>query len=128
MPGTFLYSRIVTPPSPICSVTLSYDDRSGDYGAILDSGADFTCVPAGIVRALALRKITDIDVGGSTNKNFQKRGVYRVNLEFLGFVIAHHRIVSIEGAGVGDYILIGRDILNRYRLLLDGPALSFTIQ
>lgn len=126
MSGPFPYLQSINPPAPGCSVTLSYDDRSGDYEAIIDSAADITAVPAHIVKALGLRKIAEIEIGGSTDRDFRKQSVHRVNLEFLGLVFAYHKIVSLEGAGIGDHILIGRDILNRYRVVLDGPTREFT--
>jgi hypothetical protein len=54
--------------------------------------------------------------------------IYRVDLDFLGIPFAGH-VVAVPGPP-GDrlYALIGRDILNRYQTLLDGPASQFTVQ
>jgi len=51
-----------------------------------------------------------------------------VNLTFLGFVFPNHLVFAPPPPGDKAYALIGRDILNQYRSLLDGPASQLTVQ
>ncbi len=53
----------------------------------------------------------------------EDRGVYVVNIEFLGFRFTNHPVISLDK----EYAIIGRDILNRYIALLHGPNLQYTI-
>jgi len=79
------------------------------------------------VRAFSLERKGEIEVHGATGVS-ESQGLYHVNLEFLGFVIAYHLVLGGTGPATQDVVLIGRDILNRYRIVLDGPQLQFGIE
>lgn len=127
MPGPFNYLHSINPPFPGCDVSLSYDNHTIERPAIIDSGADLTCIPVNLVKQLSLKKVLELDVGGATDKDRKLQSVYHVNLEFLGFAFPHHLVLALEGAGIDGHVLIGRDILNRYRVILAGPDLEFFI-
>jgi hypothetical protein len=66
--GPFPYLKIhpTVPLAPGYVVTLSWDRHADDFTAILDSGADMTCIPKQLVRTFSLN-ITDWrDVKGAT--------------------------------------------------------------
>jgi hypothetical protein len=93
---------------------------------MLDSGAEYTSVPITIVNAFALEQRGEVSVDGATGTS-ELQGLYRVNLEFLGIVYGYHLVIGGTGPASEEYILIGRDILNRHRILLEGPQQQFTI-
>jgi hypothetical protein len=48
-----------------------------------------------------------------------------VNIDFLGLLFPDHPVTELDPAR--QFALIGRDILNRYQTLLNGPASEFSI-
>ena len=114
-------------PAPGCTVTVSWDMHMKDCPAIVDSGAEYTSVPAKIIDQFQLEQRGEMNVIGTTGPS-ETQGVFEVNLEFLGLVRACHPVLRGTGEITQEFILIGRDILNRHRLTLDGPNLIFTIE
>ncbi|MEW6127723.1 MAG: retroviral-like aspartic protease family protein [Acidobacteriota bacterium] len=126
MPGPFPYS-IIPPydcPAPVCSVQISYSNLSTNCDAIIDSGADMTCIPERIVKDMALLQIMEFEVGGANDGTPQTRPGYVIDFEFLGFTFPALIVVSIQG--LTDHVLIGRDILNHHIVTLDAN-LGFTV-
>jgi len=91
--------------------------------ALIDSGASGTTIPETLVPKLALRKISEIDTSGYDGRT-ARRSIYSADIVFLGFVFSKHPVVAVPR----DYALIGRDILNRYKTILDGPRLEFAVE
>jgi predicted aspartyl protease len=114
-------------PAPGCTVKVSWDRYSRDYTAIIDSGAAYTCVPVELVSDFQLEQRGEIDVVGTTGPS-EVQGIYEINLEFLGLTFSCHPVLAGTGEITKEFILIGRDILNSYSVLLDGPNLIFTIE
>jgi hypothetical protein len=98
-----------------------------DYPAIIDSGAEFTSVPVELVAAFQLEQVGDMVVSGTTGPK-EMQGIYEINIEFSGLAFPLHPCLAGTGELTKTTILIGRDILNRYRLVLDGPSFLFTIE
>ncbi len=129
--GPFPYLEL-NPDVPLCPayiVTLSWDAHSEDVLAILDSGADMTFIPQRFVHEFSLIKTDEAQVGGVTDKKYQKQDVYGINIQCaaLGFHFSFMDVVPLDGL-TGDRVLIGRDILNKHRITLDGVAEEFTIE
>lgn len=129
--GPFPYIEIhkTVPLGPGHIVHLSWDKHSDDFTAIIDSGADMTCIPTRLVKLWSLNVTGRRNVKGSTSKIRQTQLVYGINLQCpdLGFNFAYFDVLPIDGLEANE-VLIGRDILNRYRIMLDGPKLVFTIE
>jgi len=90
--------------------------------ALLDSGADITAIPRWAVQQLQLKYVDEILASGYDGVT-KKTLVYSVRIIFdkLGdFIIK--TIATDE-----EYILIGRDILNKWSLLLKGRSKIFEI-
>lgn len=129
--GPFPYLKLNpdVPPCPGYTVTLDWDGHAEDVTAILDSGADITFIPKRFIYDFSLIKTDEVDVGGINDKKYKKVDLYGINIQCiaLGFHFAFMDVVPFDGLAA-DKILIGRDILNRRCITLDGPALMFTIQ
>ena len=117
MPGPIPYSVIPRSDflAPVCRVNISFDGESVDWDAIIDSGADVTCIPEWIAVGLSLGQVTDFEVAGVKNpednedSHVKTRPGYLVDFEFLGFP---YRALLVAGLDEPtDYVLIGRDIL-----------------
>lgn len=117
---SYPYSTRYDPPMPVVEVTLgaSGDDLSiGPLTAIIDTGADITVVP----REYLARLGSPVVAGGYLRSPWGERRrvrIYEVNLR-----VGEHSFYDMEAVGEldGHEVLLGRDVLNRLNLQLDGP-------
>jgi len=128
------YEKIQDPlsrPSPIARIEVSspYDstNRSKDIKAILDTGAGITVIPESIIEKLEkLKELPHrpVRVRSHLDKNNTSyRILYRVIIEFYG------QENEIEVLAIPrDYAIIGRDILNQYKITLNGPEETWSIE
>lgn len=115
------YTREYDPPMPVVQVSLRIGDRwSQPVNAIIDSGADKSCVPFRL--AQQVMRQTTTTCFNVTHGHTQAHAVTAVLLDF-----------HIEGVGYGskayfrgwdDDALIGQDILAQLTVILDGKARS----
>ncbi len=115
-----------TPPAPVVLVVLR-DVRSGseahDVPMLMDSGADITLIPRHVVSAMNLP--TDQSKGYEiVGFNGSVSIEHPVQLELL--VLGR----SFKGSFLctdNSYGILGRNILNHVRLILDGPSLAWDV-
>src|SRR3954452_16519308 len=115
--------RLFAPPAPVARVVVRHPDRGesvGDVPMLIDSGADATLLPRSAATSLGL---------DGTGERYQLVGfdgtVSESEAVLAGLVFLRRNFRGrylLTGAEVG---VIGRDILNHLRLLLDGPALHW---
>jgi predicted aspartyl protease len=88
-----------------------------DLPAKVDTGADQTVIPLPLVERLALREVARLRFGGLGGHEVVLP-VYEVQL-----VIRDLAAITVEvAASAGEpHVLLGRDVLNRYKIVLDGP-------
>jgi len=115
------YSTEYLPAAPMVEIRLGApgtETGSGFLGAFVDTGADVAIVPMAHLRQVGARKV---DQAALRSQWGERRAVtlYAVALE-----INQHRFAAIRVVGdeIGDEVILGRNVLNRLRLLLDGPA------
>lgn len=115
------YDFSVFPPAPQLEIRLIAQPHGATYGpivAFVDTGADATIIPLAIVRELQAGVVTLKTVRGYTGGRRTVR-TYLVDLQVGAFTLPG---VEIVGDDATDVVLLGRDVLNKLRLLLDGPA------
>lgn len=115
------YDFSIFPLAPQLKIRLIAQPHGAAYGpisAFVDTGADATIVPIAIVRQLKADVITLKTIRGYTGGRRTVR-TYLVDIEVGSFTLPG---VEIVGDDAADEILLGRDVLNRLRLLLDRPA------
>jgi Aspartyl protease len=117
---------LFVPAAPVARIVVSHPERQrtiGDVPMLIDSGADATLLPRSAVTALGLE---------GTGERYQLMGfdgtiseseAVRASLAFLRRNFRGRYLLTDSEVGV-----IGRDILNHLRLLLDGPAMSWEEQ
>jgi predicted aspartyl protease len=121
----FPYDTRFSPPAPVIELSVSAPGQGGKsvkIRGLIDSGADLTVLPENIVTEVGLQYVDEVPIGGFDG-TYSVRPIYaaRLALEDGWSIIV--RAVCIQG----DIALLGRDIINRWRLLLDGRAQSFEI-
>lgn len=122
----YRYNQQVYPPAPFVYVALlrpTGDQSIPGVPAQLDTAADRTVIPLRFVeelRLIPLDEMTVIGFGGNTVK---------VRTFSVGLSLRGGEAVTLEVFGTGNepHILLGRDTLNRYRILFDGPQLILEI-
>ena len=117
------YSFEYFPPAPSLKVKLTkpFSNRSLELQAKLDTGADITVLPQHAIGELRLIPASRISIS-SFNGREVWRYTYFVNLSFHNF---EYRMVEVISAKRRD-ALLGRDVLNRLKAVLDGKNLSFS--
>ncbi|MDB6059486.1 MAG: hypothetical protein JWO95_3330 [Verrucomicrobiales bacterium] len=120
------YDRNFDPPAPIAEVVLGHPISSANSGVLqgkLDSGADLTVIPLDVVSQLSLRQRSAIWTRGYEG-SFSQRHVSYVNLTIEGYHLSLVRCVATERTTV----LVGRNVLNRFVVTLDGKKLAFQMK
>lgn len=125
MASTFRYIAEF-PPAPYVMVKIGSPDGSREsafVAAKVDSGADRTLVPVSLVENL---QIQSCEVGkfAGLGGHIYEFAIYEVLLTIQGLP----PIPVLAGATEHEsYPLLGRDVLNRYSIHLDGPNQRLTI-
>lgn len=120
------YLSQLQPPAPFVYVTLRNPVTGAeqrDVPAQLDTAADRTLLPDALVQALALPQVGAISIGGVG-------GIIQTMASYPVEVAIHNlpgRIVEAVASPGESWVLLGRDILNAYRMLLDGPQLFLEV-
>ncbi len=116
----FAYNAKYYPPAPHLQIRLGIPDESlkiGPLTAFLDSGADITIVPLRYIRRLpaAVDNLRHLRSQWGENRVVE---VYRLDVGIGDIRLPAIQIVADKR---GEEIIVGRDILNMLRVLLDGP-------
>jgi predicted aspartyl protease len=125
------YEKIQDPfssPSPIALIEVLNPSSSMDgrenVKAILDTGAGITAIPQSIIHGLGGLFYTTINVRLPLGINkITSTKLYSVIIEFGG----KSHVVQVLGISK-DYAIIGRDILNEYKIFLDAPNEVWSIE
>jgi predicted aspartyl protease len=128
---TYHYERIqdsVSNPSPIALIEVlnpnSSENRVKNVKAILDTGAGITSIPESIIEKLGALNYTVIRIRSPLDRNnILSRKLCRVIIEFDGQE-NEVEVLDIQK----DYAIIGRDILNKYKIILDAPNEVWSIE
>ncbi len=116
------YDTSQLPPAPFLPVrltSLAEHSESITVQAKLDTGADLTAIPDALIERLHLMPASEIEVEGYDGRRATLRA-YDVNLQIDQLSVAGLLVIGFAE----DYVLLGRDVLNRLRVLLDDPALT----
>ena len=109
------------PPMPALEIQLGYPEEAltlGPLTAVVDTGADGTLVPQSLVDEMEAPFVDDVRVRSHWGE-WRNMQLFTVDIG-----IGKLRLPAVEVAGDdrGQEIVLGRNVLNRLRLLLDGPA------
>jgi hypothetical protein len=91
--------------------------------AQIDSAADRTLIPFRHVQALNLPRIGDSLMGGLGGSV----EVLPIHGVLLGIHDMQPELVEVVSHPNENWVLLGRDVMNRYRAVHDGPGLALEI-
>ena len=117
-----MVKRGSAPHSPILEITIQNDaGDSCDASGLIDTGADRTFITKEIVERLGLRSKGKVEMGGIGGKVCVNKYYVHVKTDFT-------RSEKVLVCGPYEVILIGRDLINQWRLEIDGCDNTFTIE
>lgn len=122
----YAYNRQIEPPAPFVHVSLRRPGGApslDDLPAQIDTAADRTVIPGGLVARLGLVPLDELPVAGFGGQVLLV-STYFVEVTIRGQPPRPVEVLAHEGES---YVLLGRDVLNHHRLLLDGPGLALEI-
>lgn len=117
----FDYDSAYHPSAPVIPVGIANpDDNRLPYRAqaLIDSGSDATLIPLLILQRIGSFSGEQVQFRGVTGSRLVA-DVYRVVIHLPAGVSYGIRAVATRGS---DEILLGRDVLNQWRITLDGPG------
>lgn len=115
------YSNEHVPPAPVLEIRLALPSESfavGPLTALLDTGADATVVPLRHIRALGA-EVSDRRYVRSLWGNRRAVERYLLDMEVAGLRLTDIEVVADD---TDEEMIVGRDVLNRLRIMLDGPS------
>jgi len=122
----YAYNQQLEPPAPFVLVTLR-NPLTGmekeNIPAQLDYAADRTLLPSNVVQSLVLPAIGSSLIGG-VGGTATEMTVYAVA---IGVHQLSPRPVEVVSHPNEPWVLLGRDVLNSHRIVLDGPQLALEI-
>lgn len=119
------YDHGFNPPAPVAELTIAHPVTAASSSVlhgILDSGADITVIPDSLATRLQLTPHGQIWTR-SYDGTYSRRLVYYVRLTVEGFELPAVRCIAADRPNV----LLGRNVLNRFIITLDGKRLGFEL-
>jgi hypothetical protein len=108
------------PPSPAVLLNLNNplaNARVQDIWGLVDSGADQSVLPEAMIVTLGLVKLDQEVIRGFDGRP-QLLGTYKVVFQIRDLAPIELEIIASPHI---NYPIVGRDVLNRYKVVLDGP-------
>lgn len=112
------------PPAPVLPITVRVPSDSINQvtiEALVDTGADITCLPIALIKALRAECASSYDVFGINGVPIGPADSY-----FLEFEIESTKLM-LEVIAVGDEPILGRNLINEFTLNLRGPNQKLVI-
>lgn len=123
----YSYSRQVNPPAPFVHVKLARPTDKTDGLEIptqVDTAADLSVIPIRYVEKLELVPLDYVSALGFGG-HLLTLPTYLVVLQIRGLDAMTIKVLSSPD---GPFALLGREVLNHYAILLDGPSLALEVR
>jgi predicted aspartyl protease len=122
----YAYNRQVTPPAPFVHVSVRCPETGQavtDLPSLIDTAADRSVIPGRLVEELGLIPLDELPVCGFGGNS---RLVLSYLVELTIRDLPPH-LVEVLAHPEEPHVLLGRDIMNQHRIILDGPGLALEI-
>jgi predicted aspartyl protease len=122
----YSYNRQVTLAAPFVHVAIQPPESEAivsDVPALLDPAADLTVIPMRVVEQLRLLPLGEVTVTGFDGQ-ITTAVAYLVQLAIRQLDAGQFKVLASEEE---PHVLLGRDVLNRHRVVMDGPELRLEI-
>ena len=117
----FPYDDRYQPPLPVVRVVLHNNEeglRTDAENAMLDTGSDGSLIPISHLLKIYAPALIDTRLRSHWGE-WREAQLFVVDIDIDGLRLPG---IFVVGDEQGDEIVLGRNVLNRLRLLLDGPA------
>ena len=118
---SFEYDTSYYPPIPVVEIGISHvkaNDPAVKVIALVDSGADVTMLPLSLLKRANARYIGKAELSGVTDHSVPV-SQYFIAIHLGGKIFRGIRAIGHKTIAEP---IVGRDLLNRMRVTLDGPA------
>ena len=115
------YDTSYQPPCPALSVVLTNSEeglRTAVQSALADTGSDGTLVPVALLEDISAPALTETRIRSHWGE-WRSVQLFLVDIELNGLILPSAFVVGDEE---GDEVVLGRNVLNKLYLALDGPA------
>lgn len=115
------YDGNYDPPCPSVPIILENSEaglRTEAAPGLIDTGSDGSLIPIAQLRQILAPALTDAHIRSHWGER-RPAQLFMVDLEIDGLKLPG---IFVVGDEQGDEIVLGRNVLNRLRLLLDGPT------
>jgi predicted aspartyl protease len=122
----YSYTAFTSIPAPFVHVTLRCRETGMEVAAVpalIDTGADCTVLPARLVGELSLVPMGRLLIEGLGGR-VSEMPTYAVEVAIRNLRQVIVKVLAADGEPV---VLLGRDVLNHFRILLDGPGLAVEV-
>ena len=122
MSNSYPHSKGYFPPAPILEIQLSTPDSAPlneTLSAMIDTGGDITLVPIKYLEDIAAPELDEVRLRSHWGEQIMTT-TYLVDITLATGLLPG---VEVVGDLHGQEILLGRNVLNKVLLLLDGPHL-----
>jgi len=123
---SFAYLSSYDPPLPIIELVIANPSNQSVTTEvfIVDSGSDMTCIKDDIIGLLKLEFFGYATVAGDTGEEDDyQTAIVRIETPF-----GVHELTEVVIDSNTNENLLGRDVLNRWKVTLDGPNQQMTIE
>lgn len=120
------YNRNYFPAAPLVEVsfiTVAESRRTGPLPAFVDIGADGTIAPIAVLNSISAPPTVEMLMSSQWGES-RPVLMYLVDVQIADIALPGMKVV---GDHLSDEVVLGRDVLNHLRVLLDGPAQTVTI-
>jgi hypothetical protein len=123
----YAYNRQINPPAPFVHIAVRSPDDGADQVMVpaqIDSAAVLSVIPGSLVDQLELHPLDLVETLGFAGY-LTSLPTFLVDLQVQGLASVSVKVLASEDE---PYALLGRDVLNRFTSLMDGPDLVFEIR
>ena len=122
--GKLPHTNVVIPKLIVHVRSPQQESLTRQVPAVIDTGADRTCIPLSVFARLGELNFEygEVGVQGAVGI-IERKPTFVVHLKFAGCDFLDLEVIALEE----EFALIGRDLLNQHKIILDGPKSQFRI-